>query len=715
MSSANTSQVPHLYTSPISHFRRDDAHGTDSTPLSQAILRARCCLVAQQRDDGHWVAELQGDTILESEYLLLMAFLGREEEEICQKAAEYLFQQQMPNGGWNNYPGGPADLSTTVKGYFALKLMGHNPAALHMKKARDLIRSKGGAIGCNSFTKFYLALLGEFPYENCPAVPPEMIFLPKWAYINLYAMSSWTRTIVVPLTLFYAHKPVRNLPPERGIAELFLDPPQTRFWPQTPTKRWLTWHNFFLVVDQIFKVCDPSRSKYTSPSQSSWWSRAWNFVTQPLTYLRAKAVEKCEAWMLEHFADSDGVGAIFPPMIYTVLALHCLGYAEDSPEMQWAHKQLTDLVIEENETIRLQPCVSPVWDTAIALNALAFASTAEVTPAIDKAVEWLLGKEVRREGDWSLLNPNLEPAGWFFEYRNGFYPDTDDTAMVLMGLARTGHAFTGPEVTADTKNTMTIPAARRGVKWLLGMQNSDGGWAAFDRDINREILTEVPFADHNAMLDPSCPDITARILEALAEYGYRVGQPEVDRAIEFIAKHQDERGCWIGRWGVNYIYGTWQVLVGLATVGFDMQHPMVRRGVEWLKQVQQPRGGWGETCGSYDDPGLAGQGEPTPSQTGWALLGLLAAGEENSREVKQGIQYLLETQREDGNWDEDQFTGTGFPKVFYLKYHNYRLYFPLMALAKYQQLTTHQETPKFQRKLHIKAPESIALEATGNV
>jgi squalene-hopene/tetraprenyl-beta-curcumene cyclase len=374
--------------------------------------------------------------------------------------------------------------------------------------------------------------------------------------------------------------------------------------------------------------------------------------------------------------------------------------------MRWALKQLDDLMIEEGDTLRIQPCFSPVWDTALTLNALAFAGVPGKHPAVQAAARWLLEREVRRPGDWSLLNPGLEPAGWFFEYRNGFYPDTDDTAMVLMALARTGQAWSRiedresrigngatPATPADPRSSIVdprsslIPAAQRGVRWLLGMQNSDGGWAAFDRDINREVLTKVPFADHNAMLDPSCPDISARVLEALGQYGYGPGQPAVDRALAFIERTQDRRGCWIGRWGVNYIYGTWQVLAGLHGIGFDMGRPMVRRAVAWLKQVQQGCGGWGESCRSYDDPGLAGQGPPTASQTAWALLGLIAAGEAGSREVAAGIDYLLATQGDDGNWAEDQFTGTGFPKVFYLKYHMYRLYFPLMALARYARAT----------------------------
>jgi squalene-hopene/tetraprenyl-beta-curcumene cyclase len=634
-----------------------------ASPLQTAIERARRCLLALQQPDGHWVGELQGDTILESEYVLLMAFLGREREGRVAKAARYLLEQQLPEGGWNNYPDGPAELSVSVKAYFALKLAGHDPDALYMRRARDIIRALGGAAGCNSFTKYYLALLGQFPYANCPAVPPEMIFLPRWFYLNLYAMSSWTRTIVVPLSIFYAHKPVRRLPPGLGIAELFLRPADTPLWPHPPARRLVTWTNFFLVTDQVLKWLEH-------------WGPRW---------VRKAAVRRAERWMIDHFADSDGLGAIYPPIIYTIICLRCLGYRDDSPEMRYALRQLEDLILEEKDSLRVQPCFSPVWDTALALNALA-ACGASDKGAILRATRWLVDREVRRPGDWSLANPHLEPGGWCFEYRNGFYPDTDDTAMVLMALARTGQAAT----------PAARPAAERALRWLLGMQNRDGGWAAFDRDINREILTQVPFADHNAMLDPSCPDITARVLEALGEFGYQVGHPQVDRAVARIQASQDRRGCWLGRWGVNYVYGTWQVLQGLRAVNFDMRHAMVRRAVAWLREVQQPGGGWGESCRSYDNPGLAGQGTPTASQTAWALLALLAAGEADSDGVRAGVEYLVATQQADGNWHEDQFTGTGFPKVFYLKYHLYRLYFPLMALGRYAAAREQQRILPFQ-------------------
>jgi squalene-hopene/tetraprenyl-beta-curcumene cyclase len=653
-------------------------HPHHPATVETALHRARQCLLAQQRPDGHWCGELQGDTILESETILLLAFLGRDDDPRIGPIARYIVSQERPGGGWSCYPGGPVDVTVSVKAYFALKIAGHHPDAPYMRRAREAILARGGAATCNSFTKFYLALLGQFPYANCAAVPPEMLFLPRWLYLNIYAMSSWTRTIVVPLSIFFAHKPVRRLPAEKGIAELFVDDPHAPLWPHPPTKRLLTATNFFLGVDQVIKWLEK-------------WGPRW---------VRRRAVAKAAAWMLEHFTDSDGVGAIFPPIIYTIISLRCLGYAYDTPEMAWALKQLDDLMIVEGDTIRVQPCFSPVWDTALSLNALAMAGPAGYEQPVARAVRWLVDREVRRPGDWSLCNPGLEPGGWFFEYHNGFYPDIDDTAMVLMGLARSGHAW---QRANDERGRMKdesrihpssflvhpsalplIPAARRGLNWLLGMQNRDGGWAAFDRDINRELLTKVPFADHNAMLDPSCPDITARVLEALGQYGFRPGHPQVDRALAFLEKTQDPRGCWIGRWGVNYVYGTWQVLIGLDAIGCDKAHPMVRRAVAWLTAVQQHGGGWGESCASYDDPSLAGQGPTTASQTAWAVLGLIAAGEHQSPAVRRGIDYLVKTQQPDGNWHEDQFTGTGFPRVFYLKYHLYRLYFPLMALARFR-------------------------------
>jgi squalene-hopene/tetraprenyl-beta-curcumene cyclase len=423
----------------------------------------------------------------------------------------------------------------------------------------------------------------------------------------------------------------------------------------------LSWGNFFLGMDWLYKRVEP----FLGP-------------------VRRRALKHAAAWMRQHLEDSDGLGAIFPPMIYTAVALHCLGVQDDDPEMVWALKQLDDLMIEEGDTIRLQPCFSPVWDTAMTLAALADSDDGFERAAVERGSDWLIQREIRQLGDWSYANPGLEPGGWCFEYRNGFYADIDDTAMVLIGLAKSGQA--------------NAPAAGRALRWLLGMQNHDGGWAAFDRDIDHEVLTKVPFADHNAMLDPSCPDITARILEALGHFGYGTGHSQVQKAIAYLRTTQEKAGCWFGRWGVNYIYGTWQVLLGLKQIGFDMGAPMVRRAVDWLKQVQQPGGAWGENCRSYDDPSLAGQGAPTASQTAWALMGLMAAGETDSAAVRAGIEYLLATQQSDGDWREDSFTGTGFPKVFYLKYHLYSLYFPLMALARYERTAKTPRTPREEER-----------------
>ncbi|MGL4420009.1 MAG: squalene--hopene cyclase, partial [Gemmataceae bacterium] len=444
---------------------------------------------------------------------------------------------------------------------------------------------------------------------------------------------------------------------------LFLESPEAPWQPSKMPPRF-SWARFFLTIDKGLKVVE-----------------RWKF-----TPLRHTAMRRAIHWMRERFSDSDGLGAIYPPMIYTVVVLKCFGIADDAPEMRWARRQLDSLLIDDGESIRIQPCLSPVWDTALSLVALAGQSDRTDIPRA-LAIEWLLNKQVSATGDWSDRVPGVPPAGWFFEYRNTHYPDTDDTSMALMALARNSRG--------------NDPAAGRAVQWLLAMQNSDGGWAAFDRDINNEVFTQVPFADHNAMLDPSCPDITARILESLSEYGFRLDHPAVARAVDFILGRQETSGSWFGRWGVNYLYGTWQVLVGLAAVGFDMTSPSIRRAVRWLKEVQNSDGGWGETCASYDDPRLAGQGPSTASQTAWALLGLMAAGENPSAEVAAGLRYLLATQQADGTWHETAFTGTGFPRVFYLRYHLYPLYFPIMALARADELTRRPRRALQQPQPHI--------------
>ncbi|HXD86587.1 MAG TPA: squalene--hopene cyclase [Urbifossiella sp.] len=619
--------------------------------VAVTMERGRRGLLARQKPDAHWVGELQGDTILESEFILLLAFLGKTDDARIPLAANYLFQYQLPCGGWSNYPGGPAEISVSVKAYFALKIAGFATDDPRLQRAAEVIRELGGAEAANSFTRFYLALLGQLPYSACPSVPAEIVLLPRWFFFNIYAMSAWSRTIFVPLSVVDAFKPVTALPERMHVRELFLEDPHKPRWPAKPTPRWWSWTNFFIGIDWCLKKVE-----------------RWG-----LTPLRKLAVRRAVAWIRERREGSGGLGAIFPPMVYHAIVLRCLGVPDDDPEMQWALKQLDDLCIYEDDTVRLQPCFSPVWDTALALIGMADSAEVGEPEHYTEPVHWLLAKEVRRPGDWAKSVRGVEPGGWFFEYQNAFYPDTDDTSMVLIALARTGHHLTA----------RCRPAIHRALNWLAALQNTDGGWAAFDRDIDNEILTRVPFADHNAMLDPSCPDITARVLESLSHYGYRVGQRPVDRAIAFILSRQEENGSWFGRWGINYIYGTWQVLVGLQAIGFAMHSPPIRRAVRWLKEVQNADGGWGESCRSYDDPSMAGIGPSTASQTAWALLGLIAAGEAAGEEVRAGIEYLIGTQDDDGGWTEAPFTGTGFPKVFYLKYHLYSVYFPLMAIGRY--------------------------------
>jgi squalene-hopene/tetraprenyl-beta-curcumene cyclase len=621
--------------------------------LTDTLARSVEHALSLQESDGHWCAELEGDTILESEFVLMQVILGRLGDPTIRKCANYIARKQQADGGWSNYPGGPADPSVSVKAYLALKLAGHSPDEPSMRKARERILAIGGAETVNSFTRFYLAALGQIPYSHCPSVPVEIVLQPTWSPFHLSRMSSWTRTIVVPLALVQAHRPVTRIPAELGIRELFHEEPTEGRVPAIARVqgRLLRWENIFRLLDRGIKVYE------------SWGSGL----------VRPRAIEAAKKWMFDHFDESDGVGAIFPPMVYTCLALRCLGYADESPEMTWAENELRRLMIEDETTIRIQPCFSPVWDTTWMMIALGDAGLEPSDPALERAADWMLDHEITQAGDWSIRDPHVAPGGWAFEYQNRFYPDLDDTATGLMALRRTARFH-------EDRCQGTV---RRAMEFERHMQSRDFGWAAFDRDINNPILEAIPFADHNAMLDPSCPDITARVLEMLGEYGYPPSEPFVQGAIRFLFDHQEPEGCWWGRWGVNYIYGTWQALVGLASIGYDMTDPRVVRAADWLQSVQQPNGGWGESCASYVDRSQMGQGPPTPSQTAWGILGLLAVGRANQSAVERGVAYLLETQNGDGSWTETEFTGTGFPKVFYLRYHYYPLYFPMMALARY--------------------------------
>ncbi len=644
--------------------------------LLESLRAGVDALVGRQRADGHWCGELQGDSILESEYLLMKFILRQEDQPMADgspgpatlsRIARYLRDRRDPGSGWSQFPGADLDVSATVKAYFALKLLGDDPDAPHMADARRAVLAAGGAERCNSFTNFYLACLGQISWNAVPAIPPEIVFLPHWFFFSLTKVSAWTRTMILPLSLVVTLRPTRRLPRKLGIDELFRDERERHRLTATVDAPPF-WSAFFRTVDRALKLAQ--------------WSG--------MTPLRRLAIRRAEAWILER-AGQDGIataglGAIFPPMVYIQVALEALGYPRDHAHRVRAERDLDDFFIEEDDAIRIQPCFSPVWDTGIALYALADCGLDGADEPARRAADWLRGKECRHVGDWAANIPGRARAGgWFFEYDNAWYPDVDDTAMVSMALRRTG----GAENEA---------AAARGVAWLLAFQNDDGGWAAFDRTRDRPILEYIPFADHNAMQDPSCPDITGRVLECLAWHGCTTASPEVRRAIAYIRGRQEPEGCFFGRWGVNYIYGTWQSVVGPVRCGVDPREPWLRRAGEWIRSVQHDDGSFGESARSYLDESLKGKGPPTASQTAWAAMVLQEIFGPDDPDLLRAIEWLARTQltadraaepranpdRDPaGSWVETEFTGTGFPRVFYLRYHLYRHYFPVMAMGRY--------------------------------
>jgi squalene-hopene/tetraprenyl-beta-curcumene cyclase len=725
----------------------------------RAIEDARGWLLAAQEADGHWCGELEGDTILETEYVLLLHFLGRLDDPRVAKAARYVRRKQLPGGGWAIYPGGPPEVSASVKAYFVLKLAGDDPAAPHMARARRTIHELGGIEACNSFTKIYLAICGQYDWWRCPAVPPEMVLLPRWLYFNLYEMSSWSRGIVVPLSIVWALRPVRPVAPEHAIDELRTSLQSARSpRPAGPSRP-------RAVSDLDRPPGPPVRRLPSLIGSSPAWRVCFRQLDRALklgerlrlTPFRRRALARAEAWILERLEDSDGLGAIFPPIVNTIFALRCLGYGQDHPLVRGQIRELERLEIEEisaeiaeisaidelgeigeadaeideigeigeigetdaagpageqrgetaagargargpasrPRTLRLQPCFSAVWDTALAMHALSDSGVDADHPALAAARGWLIEREVRRTGDWSAKAPGVAPGGWCFEYRNAFYPDCDDTAEVLTALS-------DPSEGNCAAGGQAAPAVRRGIAWLLGMQNDDGGWGAFDRGCDKEILTHVPFADHNALLDPSTADVTGRAVFALRRLGMAAAAPELTRAVAFLRRQQEADGSWYGRWGCNYVYGTWLVLSALASCGDISREPWCRRAADWILSRQNPDGGWGESPRSYDDPAQKGIGPSTAAQTAWALMGLFAAGvtapatpatsaTPATPAIDRGVEYLLRGQREDGAWHDEPWTATGFPRVFYLQYHLYAVYFPLMALSGYRALGQRAE------------------------
>jgi len=622
--------------------------------VAAAIDGCRNRLFSQQHEDGYWCGELEADTTLESDYILLHTLLGTGDPARYQKCANYILLHQNEDGGWPIYNDGPSNISASVKAYFSLKLAGYKPDHPVLERARHKILELGGVTKVNTFTKIYLCFLGQYDYDAVPAIPPEIVLFPNWFWFNIYEISSWSRAILVPLSIVYAKKPFKKIPEEMHINELFVggrDKSRMRLeW----SEKVVSWRNFFLVLDRLVH---------------------W-FEAVHIRPLRSIALKKAEKWMLERFEMSDGLGAIYPAMLNAIIALRCLGYSLDDPQMIRALDEFEKLGIEEGDTFRMQPCKSPVWDTAYALFALGEAGVPPDDPRMVKAADWTLQKQVRNPGDWAVNNKKGKPAGWYFEFNNEFYPDVDDSAMVAIGLSKVEHP----------NGRYQRESVQRAIDWIFSMQCKNGGWASFDKDNDRMVFQHIPFADHNAMLDPPTVDITGRILEMLATYGYDKNHRAVKKALKFIREEQEPDGSWFGRWGVNYVYGTALVLRGLEAIGIDHHEPYVQQAAEWIRMVQNPDGGWGETCGSYDDPNTKGIGPSTPSQTAWAVMGLLAANDTRSESVARGVAYLLKTQKKDGSWDEAWYTGTGFPRVFYLMYHLYREYFPLIALTTYNKV-----------------------------
>lgn len=683
-------------------------------------------LLAKQREDGHWCAELEGDSILNSEYLLMKVILGQHapgapegaterDAELHRKMCAYMRMLQRADGSWGQYPGAGMDISATVKAYFALKIWGDDIDAPHMRKAHEAILAAGGAEKINTFSMFYLACLGQVSWDACPAIPPEIALLPRWFPFHMDKVAAWTRTMILPLAICTALRPVRAIEEKYHIDELFVDQRARR----RLCKPWdaanpASWTNTFIVVDKALKVVDKLG----------------------LSPLRRASLERAEAWLVDRMRPetTDGLGAIFPPMVYIQVALQALGYARSNPVRRTAERELDRFIVEERDHVRIQPCFSPVWDTGIALYALTEAGlNVDNEPRLARTCEWLCNHEVTMTGDWVR---NLRPAdrsirlgkdaaAWAFEYRNDWYPDVDDTAMVAKAMRRAvAHPLVG-RASRPSSCERAFDASERAIRWILAMQNDDGGWAAFDRTKDRRWMEAVPFADHNAMQDPSCPDITGRTIESLTTCGVPADHPAVRRAVEYLWRTQHADGWWRGRWGVNAVYGVWQALGGLHAAG-EARDMRLRKTSRWLRSIQNADGGFGETADSYIDDRLIGVGPSTASQTAWGAASLMYLAGARDKAVERAIAWLCDHQLDAdqspeppgeldlssaepgeiewatvgkptarashpiaepaGAWREAWFTGTGFPKVFYLRYHLYRHYFPVMTLARFVRL-----------------------------
>jgi squalene-hopene/tetraprenyl-beta-curcumene cyclase len=629
--------------------------------LDRHIETATQALLARQKPDGHFLFELEADATIPAEYVLLRHYLGEPiDAALEQKIAVYLRRIQAQHGGWPLFRDGEFDMSATVKAYFALKMIGDEPQAPHMHRAREAIRLRGGAERANVFTRCLLALYGVVPWRAVPEMPVEIMLLPKWFPFHLDKISYWSRTVIVPLLVLMAEKPRAVNAKGISIGELFLEPPQSLGpTPKAPQQK-ASWFWFFRGVDNVLRAAEPLFPKHT----------------------RQRAIDRAVTWVGERLNGEDGLGAIFPAMANSVMMYAALGYPEDDPQRAIARQSIEKLLVVRDDEAYCQPCVSPIWDTGLACHALLEAGGERVVAEVKRGLDWLVPMQVLDvRGDWIARRPELRPGGWAFQYANPHYPDVDDTAVVVMAMDRMQGVT--PRSSPPAEYRAAIERAR---EWIVGMQSENGAWGAFDADNEYYYLNNIPFADHGALLDPPTEDVTARCLSMLAQLG-DTKSPAVTRAVDYLCKTQLAEGSWYGRWGMNYIYGTWSVLCALNAAGLPRDAPELRKAAEWLAAIQNDDGGWGEDGSSYklDYKGYE-KAPSTASQTAWALLGLMAAGEVDHPAVKRGIKYLADSQGADGFWSEERYTATGFPRVFYLRYHGYAKFFPLWALARYRNL-----------------------------